>query len=397
MKSAGAPSAGMVYSVGGSAPGARLDAMSDLIAGRYRPVAPLPPIGGVKRELAIDQVADHRVAVARVKAGDRVDAVDRHLRGVQAVRHSCLAPVLDVTLAEDRRVVHVEAQADGPLLAAAMLSQTSSLLVAADIADALAALHAAGQVHGGLAADAVVLDATGRPVVMGAGLAGARAIADGALPDAPAGDMRALGAILYLLVTGGAPASPPVAPLTLVAGIPPALNGLMLALLSDDPRRPPPPAAATADRLRAMVGAELPASVRPAPLPVPPQPTVPRRGVSDAAIAAIVGGIALLAIVLAVAAVKGGDLGGGDSGADTGIPTFTLPAADSLTLTLPATDTLPLPGVVTTDTTALPTDTATVPTETLEVFTETTATVPPVTDTGGGSTLEAPQATLQIG
>ena len=146
--------------------------MSDLIAGRYRPVAPLPSIGGVKRELAVDQVADHRVAVARVKAGDRLDAVDRHLRGVQAVRHACLAPVLDVVLGDERRVVHVEAQADGPLLDAEMLSLTSNLLVAADVAEALAALHAAGQVHGGLAADAVVLDATGRPMVMGAGLAG---------------------------------------------------------------------------------------------------------------------------------------------------------------------------------------------------------------------------------
>jgi len=40
--------------------------MSDPIAGRYRPVAPLPAIGGVKRELAVDQVADHRVAVAKI-------------------------------------------------------------------------------------------------------------------------------------------------------------------------------------------------------------------------------------------------------------------------------------------------------------------------------------------
>ena len=37
--------------------------MSDLIAGRYRPVAPLPSIGGVKRELAVDQVADHYAAM----------------------------------------------------------------------------------------------------------------------------------------------------------------------------------------------------------------------------------------------------------------------------------------------------------------------------------------------
>ena len=85
-------------------------------------------------------------------------------------------------------------------------------------------------------------------------------------------------------------------------------------------------------------------------------------------------------------AVKGGDvLQQDDGGATTGIPTFTLPAADSLTLTVPPTDTLPLPGVVTTDTAPLPTDTA-LPTDSIEVFTDTSSTVPPVTETTGVAT-----------
>jgi len=373
--------------------------MSEPIAGRYRPVAPLPAIGGVKRELAVDQVADHRVAVAKLKAGERLEAVERHLRALQAIRHASLAPVLDIALLDDGKIAYVEAQADGPLLGGVLMPQASALLVGADIADALAALHGVGQTHGDLIPDAVVLDASGRPVVMGAGLAAAKATADGAAAPIASADMRALGAILYTLVAGREPAQPPASPMTFAPDISPALNGLILALLSDDARRPPPPAAATADRLRAMAGANLPRDLAPAPLPQPPLPTTPRRGISDAGLAVIVGGIALLAIVLAVAAINGSDIGGNDDATTTGtgVPTFTLPDAGSLTLTVTG-DTLPLPGVVT-DTGVVDTGM----TDTFEVFTDTTASVPPVTDTAPVTTISGdtgasvPEMTLQIG
>ena len=356
--------------------------MSEPIAGRYRPVAPLPAIGGVERELAVDQVAEHRVAIARLAAGARLEEADRLLRAHQDARQACLAPVLDVVLLEGGEIAHVEAQADGPLLGAAMLAQDSALLVAADIADALAALHVAGLAHGDLGADAVVLDASGRPLVAGAGLAAAHALIAGGRAPTASDDMRALGVVLYALVTGQQPAAQPTAPMTLVPGLSPALNGLMLALLSDDARRPPPPAAATAERLRAMVGAPLPTAFAAAPLPVTPPPRMPRRGLSDAALAAIVGALALGAIVLALAVVDGGSLGGTTS--TGGVPTFTLPQPGSLTLTVPpSSDTLPLPGVVTTDTGAPP-DTSGGGTE---VFTDTNSTVPPApTDTSGGAT-----------
>lgn len=366
--------------------------MTDLIAGRYRPVAPLPTLGGVARELAVDQVADHRVAVARVAGGAQVASVERLLGALKAARQSSLAPVLDVLRLDDDTIVHVEAQADGPLLSSAvMLPQASALLVAADVADALAALHAAGLAHGGLVPDAVVLDASGRPVVMGAGLAAAKALATGVPAPTASDDMRALGAILYLLVTGHVPTQPPASPASLASEIAPALNGLILALLSEGARRPPPPAGPVAERLRVMAGVELPIDLMPAPVLPPPLPMTPRRGISDAGLAAIVGGIAILAIVLAVATINGGDLLSSDSTTSQsdskGIPTFTLPQPDSLTLTV-TDDTLPLPGVVT--------DTA--PVDTFQVFTDTTATVPPVTDTAPVSTatLTAPEATLQI-
>lgn len=372
--------------------------MTEPIAGRYRPVAPLPALGGVARELAVDQVADHRVAIARIAGGAQTAAVERLLEAHKAVRQASLAPVLDVLRLDDDTIVQVEAQADGPLLSGAvMLPQASAVLVAADVADALAALHAAGLVHGGLVPDAVVLDASGRPVVMGACLAMAAAIATGVPAPTAADDMRALGAILYLLVTGREATQPPASPASLTADITPALNGLMLALLSDQARRPPPPAALVAERLRVLAGVELPIDLMPAPVPSPPLPMTPRRGISDAGIAAIVGGIALLAIVLAVAAINGGDLLNDDSTSDSGttakIPTFTLPAADSLTLTVTG-DALPLPGVVT-DTGVI----ETAPVDTFEVFTEPVEPVPTVTDTApmNPGTLTAPEMTLEIG
>lgn len=334
---------------------------------RYRGVAPLPAIGGVARELAVDQVADHRVALARIPAGPRGALAGEHLRRIAQCRHPSLAPALDTIVDPDGAVLHVEAQSDGPLLSTAVrMPQTSVVLVAADVAEALAQLHGAGLAHGGLVADAVVLDASGRPLVMGAGLAGAAAIAEGRPQPAAADDLRALGRLLYLLLTGREPAAQPAAPAALAADVPPALNGLTLALLSEDPERPPPPAQPVAERLRAMAGVPLPAALAP-PEPVrPPQPVPPKRGLSDAALAAIVGGLALLAIVLALATTDAGLLGDDEATTDDeGIPTFTLPEADTLTLTVTG-DELPLPDVLT-DT--APIDTA--PTETFEIFTDT--------------------------
>ncbi len=355
----------MVYSVGG--PDRLRPRGTAVSTDRYRGVAPLPAIGGVARELAVDQVADHRVTLARISAGPRGALAGEHLRRIAQCRHPSLAPALDTIVDPDGAVLHVEAQSDGPLLSTAVrMPQTSVVLVAADVAEALAQLHGAGLAHGGLVADAVVLDASGRPLVMGAGLAGAAAIAEGRPQPAAADDLRALGRLLYLLLTGREPAAQPAAPAALAADVPPALNGLTLALLSEDPERPPPPAQPVSERLRAMAGVPLPAALAP-PEPVrPPQPVPPKRGLSDAALAAIVGGLALLAIVLALATTDAGLLGDDEATTDDeGIPTFTLPEADTLTLTVTG-DELPLPDVLT-DT--APIDTA--PTETFEIFTDT--------------------------
>ena len=107
-----------------------------------------------------------------------------------------------------------------------------------------------------LAREAIVLDGSGRAIVGGAGAKSLQAAAlGGAVADAsPADDLRHLGRLLYVHVVGRAPAMPPTAPVELVPDIEPALNGLILALLSDDETRPPPPASAVSMRLRDLAG-----------------------------------------------------------------------------------------------------------------------------------------------
>ena len=97
----------------------------------------------------------------------------------------------------------------------------------------------------------------------------------------------------------------------------------------------------------------------------------------------IVGGIALLAIALALATTETDLLGGEETTTDgDAIPTFTLPEADTLTLTVTG-DELPLPDVLT-DTAPIDT-TATSTTETFEIF----------TDTAPVDTTQDPTATVQ--
>lgn len=329
----------MVYRPYGFVPSdAPVVRVSEPVAGRYRGIAPLPSIGGVARELAVDQVADHRVAIARVPGGPGGERARTLAEALQTCRHASLPPVLDVAAADDGGVVVVEAQSDGPLLSSvADLPFQSALLVAADIADALVVLHRAGFVHGGLAPDAVVLDAAGRAVVCGAGLASLREVAAGEAVGVPADDLRALGGILYRMVTGREPGPAPEPPIALVPSTSPALNGLVMALLSEDALRPPPPAEPVAARLRALAGVTLPSETAVAPMratPALPPPRAPRRGLSDSALAAVVGGLALIAIVLAaVGAGAGGYLDGTDDAADT-VPVFTLPQTDPLPLTV---------------------------------------------------------------
>lgn len=110
------------------------------------------------------------VQVARVATDDRLRALAEALTDV---RHPHLAPVHEVVPLDAGRVAVLAAHVPGPTLAAVRaarppLGDAEAVTVAVPVAQALAALHAAGLAHAALAADRVVLRPDGFPVLVDA-------------------------------------------------------------------------------------------------------------------------------------------------------------------------------------------------------------------------------------
>jgi hypothetical protein len=356
----------------------------DVLAGRYRIAAPLPPIGGVPRDLAVDTVTDAQVEVARfARSGDVPPAFGELAARFQVARHPCLAPVLAWTepgADPELDAIVVEQHTEGARLGAGVtLPRRQALLVSADVADAIAALHTASLMHGAIGNEAIVLDGSGRAIVGGAGAKSLQAAAlGGAVTDAaPADDLRQLGRLLYTQVVGRAPASPATPPVELLADVEPALNGLILSLLSEDETRPPPPASAVSMRLRDLAGE--PVEARHAVVLAQTAAPVARtpRTVGDFAIATGLAVIALLGVGAAFALTRDDD---------TNAATTVTVASGPTTDTVVATDTTTVPGSVSTPATVpivptLPgaTITETLPGETTTVFQTTSTPFPGTT------------------
>jgi hypothetical protein len=321
----------------------------------------------------VDTVTDAQVEVARfARTGDVPPAFGQLAARYQAARHPCLAPVLAWTepgADPELDAIVVEQHTEGARLGAGVtLPRRQALLVSADVADALAALHLGSLMHGAVGSEAIVLDSSGRAIVGGAGAKSLQAAAlGGAVTDAsPADDLRQLGRLLYTQVVGRAPARPATPPVELVPDIEPALNGLILALLSEDETRPPPPASAVSMRLRDLAGE--PVDTAHAVVLAQPVAAVarPPRTVGDFAIATGLAVLALLGVGAAFALTRDD----GDSTATTTVTaasgaaaaaatadTTTEPGSVSTPATVPIVPTLP-GGTVVTET--LPGETTTV-------------------------------------
>jgi hypothetical protein len=215
-----------------------------------------------------------------------------------------------------------------------------------------------------------VLVAAGAPIVLAAGR-------DQLPPGTAIDDLHGLGTVLYELVVGAPPADPPVPPWRTVPELEPALNGLILALLSRDAERPPPPAAAVARRLRTLADGP-PAVVAP-----PAAGSIVdglERGLAEIAVYALIAALALVGVVAAYAATRTDDAATGSTTTVTvpgqvtlaPPPTATIPVA-TLPTEVPGTD---ADGVITVTTAATVTETTS---QTVTQTTTQTVTTAPTT------------------
>jgi serine/threonine-protein kinase len=126
-------------------------------------------------------------------------------------------------------------QKTGPLAARA------AGLLGIQLAAALAAAHRMGIYHGSLSAASVWVAPNGALKVTDFDIGSLRAAGGRPLPDpTPAGDLRLLGLLLYLMATGREPSQDgaPEPPGRVYAGVRPELEAAVMGILGGDPPRP---------------------------------------------------------------------------------------------------------------------------------------------------------------
>ncbi|ACG73872.1 putative CheA signal transduction histidine kinase [Anaeromyxobacter sp. K] len=229
---------------------------------RFQVITPLHDAAGWRRALAVDRRggAPRAVVLAYAPPGltddpARLAALVRDAEAAARVHHPNAVPVLGLeTLGE--ALVAVEAHRRGATLRALLdgggrLPPELVLRAGLDACAALAAVHAvdAGEgqplAHGALAPERVLVADDGSCLLSGLGTGGA---------GTPAGDLRALGAILHECLAGE---PPPATPLPLEGpGIPPALAAVVDRALGAGGHEPFP----SADALGEALAGALPAA-----------------------------------------------------------------------------------------------------------------------------------------
>ncbi|MBQ1041236.1 MULTISPECIES: serine/threonine-protein kinase [unclassified Micromonospora] len=280
-------------------------------------------LGGMSEVWRADDEVLHRPVAVKALAGQLAAdpqlraVIQREARAAARLTHPHVTQVYDYGEATlDSGVVVpylvmelVEGQTLADRLAGGPLAWPDAVRTAGQVAGALAAAHRIGVVHRDVKPANVMLTETGAKVLdfgiaapagphpvtghTGVLLMGTPAyFAPERLdpgPANPAGDVYALGVLLYRSLTGRAPLPvrswddvlevrrnrPPVPP-PRVSGLPPEIADLVLACLAADPERRPT-AARLAERLGAGRPADPPTAILPTVAPVAHPPTLVER------------------------------------------------------------------------------------------------------------------------
>ncbi|MEU3115750.1 protein kinase domain-containing protein [Micromonospora chalcea] len=280
-------------------------------------------LGGMSEVWRADDEVLHRPVAVKVLAGQLAAdpqlraVIQREARAAARLTHPHVTQVYDyaeATLAGGVVVPYlvmelVEGQTLADRLAGGPLAWPDAVRTAGQVAGALAAAHRIGVVHRDIKPANVMLTETGAKVLdfgiaapagphpvtghTGVLLMGTPAyFAPERLdpgPAHPAGDVYALGVLLYRSLTGRAPLPvrswddvlevrrnrPPVPP-PRVPGLPPEIADLVLACLDVDPARRPS-AARLAERLGAGRPVDPPTAILPTVAPVTHSPTLVER------------------------------------------------------------------------------------------------------------------------
>jgi eukaryotic-like serine/threonine-protein kinase len=303
-----------------------------LLDGRYRLERRLARHGRTQVWCGRDALLERRVAVTFLAVtpseGALRDRVREATRAAASPAHPCAVTTYDYGEAEGTdggALMYVvseflSGETLARRLARGLLAPQDAVEVCARVAEALAAAHACGTVHGALTSSEVFLTADGARL-LGFGPAGALVRAGAGAPEAsggPGDDVRALGGVLAECLTGDPDGD--------VARSPDGVAGLV-ARCSDAGAGAARPSAADAARVLAASAGGPPTGETGAVPAEGEQPAAPESGRPRARRAAVVGGacaavlaLALLPLLMIVSSLR-------DAPADVAVPLPSRPAS----------------------------------------------------------------------